>query len=152
MVPWRDHDKKMRKILNTLVLGHSRWLFWSSIKWYFLHLDRQLGITMPKLVLSKVKFSSVTKFCQCKGPLSGQCTEIPTVSFHLVQPTAFEKDACCWKGQLERTRSWKVLSWKIWKWKFSLKLERAKPNWKEPSEVGKNRLKLERYAYWMVDN
>ena len=22
-------------------------------------------------------------------------------------------DACSWKGQLERTRSWKVLSWKV---------------------------------------
>ena len=23
------------------------------------------------------------------------------------------RDACSWKGQLERTRSWKVLSWKV---------------------------------------
>ena len=44
------------------------------------------------------------------------------------------RDACSWKGQLERTRSWKV----------SLKLERAKRNWKEPIEVRKNRAKLER--------
>ena len=35
------------------------------------------------------------------------------------------------KGQLERTRSWKVLSWKVW-------------SWKEPSKVGKNLAKLER--------
>ena len=28
----------------------------------------------------------------------------------------------------------------------SLKLERAKRSWKEPSEIGKNRLKLERFA------
>ena len=54
------------------------------------------------------------------------------------------RDACSWKGQLERTRSWKVLSWKVWSWKVWLKLERAKRSWKEPSEVGKNRLKLER--------
>ena len=43
-------------------------------------------------------------------------------------------DACSSKGQLERTRSWKV----------SLKLERAKRSWKEPSEVGKNPEKFER--------
>ena len=49
-----------------------------------------------------------------------------------------------WKVQLERTRSWKVLSWKVWSWKVWLKLERAKRSWKEPSEVGKNRLKLEK--------
>ena len=24
-----------------------------------------------------------------------------------------ERDTCSWKGQLERTRSWKVLSWKV---------------------------------------
>ena len=36
------------------------------------------------------------------------------------------RDKCSWKGQLEKTRSWKVLSWK------------------DPSEVGKNRAKLER--------
>ena len=43
------------------------------------------------------------------------------------------RDACSWKGQLERTRSWKVLSWKVW-------------SWKEPSEVGKLLLKLESFA------
>ena len=42
-------------------------------------------------------------------------------------------EAFSWKGQLERTRSWKV----------SLKLQRAKRNWKETSEVGKNPGKLE---------
>ena len=42
----------------------------------------------------------------------------------------FKWDKWSWKGQLKRTRSWKVLSWKVW-------------SWKEPSEVGKNRLKLE---------
>ena len=52
------------------------------------------------------------------------------------------RDTCSWKGQLERTRNWKVLSWKalswkVWSWKVSLKLERAKKSWKEPSEVGK---------------
>ena len=57
------------------------------------------------------------------------------------------RDACSWKGQLERTRSWKVLSWKVWSWKVSLKLERAKRSWKEPSEVGKNRLKLESLSW-----
>jgi len=54
------------------------------------------------------------------------------------------RDACSWKGQLERTRSWKVLSWKVWSWKVALKLERTERSWKEPSEVRKNRLKLER--------
>ena len=53
-------------------------------------------------------------------------------------------DTCSWKGQLGRTRSWKVLSWKVWSWKVWLKLERDKRNWKEPIEVGKNRGKLER--------
>ena len=53
-------------------------------------------------------------------------------------------DTCSWKGQLERTRNWKALSWKVRSWKVSLKLERAKRNWKEPIEVGKNRAKLER--------
>ena len=46
-------------------------------------------------------------------------------------------DTCSWKGQLERTRSWKVLSWKVWSWKVCR-------SWKEPSEVGKNPAKLER--------
>ena len=53
-------------------------------------------------------------------------------------------DTCSWKGQLERTRSWKVFSWKVCSWKVSLKLERAKRSWKEPSEVEKNPAKLER--------
>ena len=53
-------------------------------------------------------------------------------------------NTCSWEGQLERTRNWKALSWKVWSWKVSLKLERAKRNWKEPIEVGKNRAKLER--------
>ena len=44
-------------------------------------------------------------------------------------------DTCSWKGQLERTRSWKVLSWKVWSWKVSLKLEMAKRSWKEPSDL-----------------
>ena len=48
-------------------------------------------------------------------------------------------DTCSWKGQLERTRSWKVLSWKVCSWKVWLKFERAKRSWKEPSEVGKFR-------------
>ena len=52
-------------------------------------------------------------------------------------------DTCSWKGQLERTRSWKVLSWKVWSWKVALKLERTQRSWKEPSEVGKNPAKLE---------
>ena len=56
----------------------------------------------------------------------------------------FQRDTCSWKGQLERTTSWKVLSWKVWSWNVSLKLERAKRSWKEPSEVGKIRAKLER--------
>ena len=60
-------------------------------------------------------------------------------------------DTCSWKGQLGRTRSWKVLSWKVWSWKVSLKLERAKRNWKEPIEVGKNRAKLESFFWsWKV--
>ena len=56
----------------------------------------------------------------------------------------FTGDTCSWKGQLERTRSCNVLSWKV-----SLKSERAKRNWREPSdwkepiEVGKLGLKLE---------
>ena len=41
------------------------------------------------------------------------------------------RDTCSCKGPLERTRSWEVLSWKVW-------------SWKDPSEVGKNREKLER--------
>ena len=49
----------------------------------------------------------------------------------------FDWDTCSWKGQLERTRSWKVLSWKVWSWKVCR-------SWKEPSEVGKNPAKLER--------
>ena len=53
-------------------------------------------------------------------------------------------DTCSWKGQLERTRSWKVLSWKVWSWKVWPKLERTERSWKEPSEVGKNWAKLER--------
>ena len=51
--------------------------------------------------------------------------------FEIFKKSPKNRDACSWKGQLERTRSWKVLSWKVW-------------SWKEPSEVGKNRLKLER--------
>ena len=56
----------------------------------------------------------------------------------------FIRDTCSWKGQLERTRSWKVLSWKVWSWKVWPKLERTERSWKEPSEVGKNWAKLER--------
>ena len=46
---------------------------------------------------------------------------------------------CSWKGQLERTRSWKV-----WSWKVSLRLERAKRS-------RKDRLKLESFfCSWKV--
>ena len=62
-----------------------------------------------------------------------------------------EGDTCSWKGQLERTRSWKVLSWKVWSWKVWPKLERAKRSWKEPSEVGKNRAKLESTTELMMN-
>ena len=62
-------------------------------------------------------------------------------------------DACSWKGQLERTRSWKVLSWKVWSWKESsevgknrAKLGRTQRSLKEQSEVGKILLKLESFA------
>ena len=47
----------------------------------------------------------------------------------------FYRDTCSWKGQLKRTRSWTVLSWKVRSWKVSLKLERAKRSWKEPSDM-----------------
>ena len=48
------------------------------------------------------------------------------------------RDMCSWKGQLERTRSLKVLSWIVW-------------SWKEPSEVEKNRLKSESFFWsWKV--
>ena len=60
-------------------------------------------------------------------------------------------ETCSWKGQLERTRSWKVRSWKVRSWKVSLKLERAKRSWKEPSEVWNNRTKLEKFfRSWKV--
>ena len=49
-----------------------------------------------------------------------------------------KRDTCSWKGQFERTRSWKALNWK-----FSLKLERVKRSWKEPIEVVKFERKLE---------
>ena len=40
---------------------------------------------------------------------------------------------CSWKGQLEKSRNWKVLSWKVWKTKA--KLEIIERSWKELSEV-----------------
>ena len=46
-----------------------------------------------------------------------------------------EGDTCSWKGQLERTRSWKVFSWKVRSWKLSLKLERAKRSWKDRAKL-----------------
>ena len=62
---------------------------------------------------------------------------------HIIWTISYGGDTCSCEGQLKRTRSWKVLSWKVWSWKVSVKLERANRSWKEPSEVGKNRLKLE---------
>ena len=55
-------------------------------------------------------------------------------------PVIRPRDTCSWKEQLERTRSWEVLSWKV-----ALKLERTQRSWKEPTEVGKNRPKLESF-------
>ena len=66
-------------------------------------------------------------------------------------PIVFKRNTCSWKGQLERTRSWKVLSWKVWSWKVWPKLGRTERSWKEPSEVGKNWAKLERTDWsWKV--
>ena len=35
---------------------------------------------------------------------------LPLFHFGLNQ---FKRDTCGWKGQLDKTRSWKVLSWKV---------------------------------------
>ena len=43
------------------------------------------------------------------------------------------RDACSWKGQLERTRSWKVLSWKV-----SVKVGKREAKLESFAEVGKN--------------
>ena len=67
-------------------------------------------------------------------------SHFPKVSLEITN-----RDASSWKGQLERTRSWKVLSGKVRIWKVSLKLEIAKRNWNDPIEVGKNRAKLESF-------
>ena len=57
---------------------------------------------------------------------------------------------CTWKGHLERTRSWKVLSWKVENEfgkieveKFEPKLESSWRSWKVRGEAGKFELKLE---------
>ena len=44
-----------------------------------------------------------------------------------------------------KNRSWTVLSWKVPSWKFLFEFERAKRNWRELSEVGKNWVKLEKF-------
>ena len=65
------------------------------------------------------------------------------------------RDTCSRKEQLERTRSWKVLSKKvsIWVGKSLAKLERTDRSWKESTEVGKFLLKLESFAevlkFWL---
>ena len=59
-------------------------------------------------------------------------------------------DRCSWKGQLVRTRSWKVLSWKVQNeigkievGKLESKLESSWPSWKVRAEVEKWLTKLE---------
>ena len=47
------------------------------------------------------------------------------------------RDTCSWKGQLEKTRSWKVLSWKV-----RLEIEKNEvgklgPKLESTTEVGK---------------
>ena len=37
---------------------------------------------------------------------------LKTVYFQL-KTVYFQRDTCSWKGQLEKTRSWKDLSWKV---------------------------------------
>ena len=64
--------------------------------------------------------------------------------FSCISPTYHKDwDTCSWKGQLESTRSWKILSWKVSSskepsevGKNQASLERTKRSWKEPSEVG----------------
>ena len=51
-------------------------------------------------------------------------------------------DTCSWKGQLERTRSWKV----------SLKLERTDWGWKARAEVGKWLMKLKSLNWTWKDS
>ena len=55
------------------------------------------------------------------------------------------QDTCSWKGQLERTRSWKVQNeiGKIEVGKFEPKLVSSQRTWKVRGEVGKLGLQLE---------
>ena len=54
------------------------------------------------------------------------------------------RGACSWKGQLEKSRNWKVLSWKVRAEvaKFASKLESSGRSW---TEVGKPLKKLESF-------
>jgi len=54
-------------------------------------------------------------------------------------------NTCSWKGQLEKTRSWKVQNeiGTIELGKFGPKLESSRRSWKVRAEVGKLALKLE---------
>ena len=63
---------------------------------------------------------------------------------------ASKRDTCSWKGQLERTRSWKIISWKVQNeigkievGKFEPKLESSWRSWEVRDEVGRLGLKLE---------
>jgi len=103
--------------------------WWNSLltkKYLVLHSQKELFIShlMAKTIRSSWKNTIMAQW------------------FYQYEGERHRRDTYSWKKQLERTKSWKVLNWKGWSWKISLKLERPKRSLKEPSEVGKNRLKL----------
>ena len=53
------------------------------------------------------------------------------------------EDTCSWRRQLERTRSWKVLSWKVQNEIREIEAVSSSRSWKVRVEVGKSEVKWE---------
>ena len=150
-----------------MLLDRPRWFFEAVHFHSWKFLDRSLSISKPStlrffdcLLLSVDSFgphlverpSTIVLDQMTVGSNGRQIDSRPsTLMRPFILRFVYSRDTCSWKGQLERTRSWKVLSWKFWSWQISLEFERVRRSWKESIEVGKFELKLESSGWsWEV--